>query len=96
VIISRLSCTACTHCCGLQIADQEYSNNDNASLVESCASRAPVRVFRGKVGEAGERLYIYEGLYRVVAHKRERSKDGPQVRRVGGGCARQTGTCVLV
>jgi hypothetical protein len=38
-----------------------------------------VRVFRGKVGEAGERLYIYEGLYRVAAHKRERSKDGPQV-----------------
>lgn len=70
-----------------QIADQEYSTPDNAALVESCNSRAPVRVFRGKVGEAGERLYLYEGLYRVAAHKRERSQDGPQVTAAGAGAA---------
>ncbi|WIA33831.1 hypothetical protein OEZ86_006940 [Tetradesmus obliquus] len=62
-----------------QIKDQEYTTPDNAALVQSVSSHAPVRVFRGKVGEAGERLYVYEGLYLVAAHKREPSKDGPQV-----------------
>lgn len=34
---------------------------------------------RGEVGGAGERPYVYEGLYTVAVHKREPSKDGPQV-----------------
>lgn len=78
-------CTAVWLLC-VQIKDQEYTTPDNAALVQSVSSRAPVRVFRGKVGEAGERLYVYEGLYLVAAHKREPSKDGPQVRQSANVC----------
>ena len=38
-----------------------------------------MRVFRGKVGSEGQRMYVYEGLYKVVEAKQEESKDGPLV-----------------
>lgn len=63
----------------LQVEDQTYDSADNQALLQSYKTGAPVRVFRGKIGAKQERLYVYEGLYKVTAHKKEPSQDGPLV-----------------
>lgn len=59
--------------------DQSYENVGNAALVRNFETGTPVRVFRGQKGKPP--VYSYEGLYKVVGHRMERSRDGPKVRR---------------
>lgn len=56
-----------------QVRDQDF-NGDNEGLRLAQAKGTPVRVVRG-TGEKGGGL-VYEGLFRVVDHKKEVSKDG--------------------
>ncbi len=57
-------------------------------LCVSALLGTPVRVVRAKVGEAKERLYVYDGLYKVAEAKIQPSSDGPQVR-----CLADVGSC---
>jgi hypothetical protein len=61
----------------LQVKDQSYTNPSNAALVQNYTTGTPVRVFRK--GPGNPPGYAYEGLYKVIAHKMEKSSDGPKV-----------------
>jgi hypothetical protein len=62
----------------LQATDQQWIKG-NLALKQNFEKEIPVRMFRGKVGAEGQRMYVYEGLYKVVEAKQENSKDGPLV-----------------
>ena len=57
-----------------QVRDQPW-NAYNAALARSIVTGRPVRVAR-KVEADGERVYRYEGLYRVETHRRAEGQDG--------------------
>lgn len=60
-----------------QVTDQEFVKG-NLALKRNYETGCPVRVIRGKM-EGGKRVYVYDGLYKVTAATRERSKDDPLV-----------------
>lgn len=65
----------------LQVKDQSYDYTDNASLMQNFRTGTPVRVFR--LVKEQPPVYAYEGLYKVVSHKMEKSSDGPKVGAAG-------------
>ena len=62
---------------GLQVKDQK-ENPANASLLMSIDKQVPVRVLR-KRKKDGTEYYTYDGLYMVVGHTYDRSKEGPKI-----------------
>jgi hypothetical protein len=63
---------------------REKEKDDRESYPNTCSVYFPphtglsVRVFRGfkSVTSSGTNLFIYEGLFNVIEHKTEPSKDG--------------------
>lgn len=68
--------------CLVKVEDQTYDHQDNAALLLNWKTGTPVRVCRQV--SASPLLYTYEGLYKVIDHKREESSDGPKVGPLGG------------
>jgi putative restriction endonuclease len=65
-----------------QIADQTFSNTNNAALVTSQLKGLPIRVIRGSGGDpehSPKTGYRYDGLYSVVDHWSEIGKSGFRV-----------------